>query len=95
VGAVYANLNGYITLPESITKFIPVQYLPAAAVAEAPAEAAPVAETYKEEPETYEDELARYEKESYKDETETYEEEKYVEEAAPEAFTQDPRSFFS
>ena len=90
VGVVYANLNGYITLPESITKFIPVDYLPAteiAAVEEAPAAEAP-AETYKEEPETYEEEMAKYEKESYKDETETYEEEKYVDEPGkPEAYT--------
>ena len=95
VGAVYANLNGYIDLPASITKLIPAKYLPVADIAEAVTEAAAAPEAYKEEPETYEDELARYEKESYKDETETYEEEKYVEEAAPEAFTQDPRSFFS
>lgn len=85
VGAVYAHLNGYITLPESITKFIPAQYLPVSA---APAETyKEEPETYKEEPETYEEEMAKYEKESYKDETETYEEEKYVDDGAPEAYT--------
>lgn len=96
VGAVYANLYGYINLPLSITKIIPPQYLPAADIAEAVTEAAPAAEGYKEEPETYEEEMAKYEKESYKDETETYEEEKYVDEPGkPEAFTQDLRSFFN
>jgi len=86
VGAVYANLYGYIDLPVSITKLIPAQYLPVADIAEVVTEAA---EAYKEEPgpETYEEELANYEQESYKDETETYEEEKYVDEGAPEAYT--------
>ena len=94
VGAVYANLYGYIDLPLSITKFIPPQYLPVADIAEVVTEAAPAAETYKEEPETYEEELTRYEKESYK--APEPEEEKYVDEPGkPEAFTQDLRSFFS
>jgi len=88
IGMVYANLNGYIDLPLSITKFIPPQYLPAADIAEVETtEAPPAAEAYKEEPETYEEELAKYEKESYKDETEAYEEEKYVDEDAPVAYT--------
>lgn len=86
VGLVYANKNQYITLPDYITKFIPPQYLPQAeAVAEAVTEQ-PAVSAYKDEPETYEEEMAKYEAESYKDETETYEEEKYVEEAAPEAY---------
>jgi hypothetical protein len=84
---VYANLNGYIDLPLSITKFIPPQYLPAADIAEAVTEAPPTTEAYKDEPETYEEELAKYEKESYKDEAEAYEEEKYVDENAPVAYT--------
>jgi len=88
IGAVYANLNGYIDLPFSITKFIPPQYLPVADIAETVKEAyKEEPETYEEEPETYEDEMAKYEKESYRDETETYEEEKYVEHGAPEAYT--------
>ena len=88
IGLVYANLNGYIDLPLSITKFIPIQYLPAVDIAEVvTTEAPPAAEAYKEEPETYEEELAKYEKESYKDESEAYEEEKYVDEGAPEAYT--------
>jgi hypothetical protein len=87
VGAVYANLYGYIDLPLSITKFIPAKYLPAADIAEAVTTEAPVAEAYKEEPETYEDEMAvaKYETESYKDEPETFEEEKYVDNG-PEAY---------
>ena len=88
MGAVYANLNGYIDLPSSITKFIPAKYLPVADIAEVVTEAAAAApEAYKEEPETYEEEMAQYEKESYKDATETYEEEKYVDDGAPEAYT--------
>ena len=89
MGAVYANLKGHITLPESITKFIPAKYLPAAKeAAEALAETyKEEPEAYKEEPETYEDEMAiaKYETESYKDEPETYEEEKYVDNG-PEAY---------
>ena len=85
MGAVYANLNGYLDLPLSITKLIPAQYLPVADITEAVTEEAPVAEAYKEEPETYEEEMAKYEKESLKDET--YEEEKYVDEPGkPEAY---------
>jgi hypothetical protein len=87
IGLVYANLNGYIDLPLSITKFIPIQYLPAVDIAEVVTEAPPATEPYKEEPETYEEEMATYEKESYKDETEAYEEENYVDEGAPEAYT--------
>jgi hypothetical protein len=87
IGLVWANMNGYVTLPDSVTKFIPPQYLPASAEApaEEPAAEAP-AETYAEEPETYEEEMAKYETESYKDEPETYEEEKYADEGSPEAY---------
>lgn len=94
MGAVYANLYGYIDLPPFITKLIPAHYLPVADIAEAVNEEAKVEETYKEEPETYEEEMARYEKESYK--APEPEEEKYMDEPGkPEAFTQDLRSFFS
>jgi hypothetical protein len=84
VGAVYANLYGYIDLPPFITKMIPAHYLPVADIAEAVTEEAKTEETYKEEPETYEEEMARYEKESYK--APEPEEEKYVDEGAPEAY---------
>ena len=87
MGLVWANLNGYIDLPEAVTKFIPPQYLPAADIAEAEAPAAEGEAPAAEEaaaPETYEEEMATYEGESASV-PETYEEE-YMEEGAPEAY---------